>query len=473
MRTATAVVTALTLTAGAAVAATAAAPAQAAPVTRAAESGIHGLWRTDGYGTVWAVRHGTLQEYQTTSVSCVKGETARRTGPGRYTLDGSVLTVRRAHGRDRATLRTDSSVGHQELRRIDRLPAACTRPAPRGPVASFDVFWQSFEENYPFFAARGVDWHAVRDRYRPKVHAETTREELFALFSEMVAPLEDAHVMVQDGDRRFARPRTGTAVPSPELDARVKELVLRRDLKGAENVTDFAEGRITYADLPGGQGYLRVSGFSGYAGPAAPFSAHLAELDRALVTVFTEERTRRLHGLVIDLRINGGGSDALGLRLAGRLTDTGYVAYSKRARNDPADPTGHTLPQPARVTPAHGPRYTGPVAVLTGGSTVSAGETFTQSLIDRPGTTVRVGQHTQGVFSDVLVRALPNGMAAWLPNEEFLTRSGTTFDGPGIPPHLSEPVFTDEEFEHHRDSAFDRALRVLGRDRQVLADGER
>ncbi|WP_277994563.1 hypothetical protein [Streptomyces sp. A10(2020)] len=33
-------------------------------------------------------------------------------------------------------------------------------------------------------------------------------------------------------------------------------------------------------------------------------------------------------------------------------------------------------------------------------------------------------------------------MAAWLPNEEFLTRSGRTFDGTGIPPHLTEPVFT-------------------------------
>ncbi|MFF5521682.1 hypothetical protein [Streptomyces coeruleorubidus] len=31
--------------------------------------------------------------------------------------------------------------------------------------------------------------------------------------------------------------------------------------------------------------------------------------------------------------------------------------------------------------------------------------------------------------------------------EEFLTRSGRTFDGTGIPPHLTEPVFTKEEFD--------------------------
>ncbi len=151
----------------------------------------------------------------------------------------------------------------------------------------------------------------------------------------------------------------------------------------------------------------------------------------------------------------------MGLHIAGRLTDTPYLAYSKRARNDPADPTGHTRPQPLYVTLAQGPRYTGPIAVLTGGSTVSAGETFTQALMDRPGRTVRIGQPTQGVFSDVMVRKLPNGMSVWLPNEELLTRSGRTFDGAGIPPHLTEPVFTTEEFDQNKDSAFDRAVKVL------------
>ncbi len=168
-----------------------------------------------------------------------------------------------------------------------------------------------------------------------------------------------------------------------------------------------------------------------------------------------------MKGLIIDLRINGGGSDALGINIAGRLTDNPYAAYAKRARNDPADPTRHTRPQPAYVLPAHGPRYTGPIAVLTGGSTFSAGETFTQALMDRPGRTVRIGQPTQGVFSDVMVRELPNGMSAFLPNEEFLTSSGRTFDGTGIPPHLTEPVFTKEEFDRKKDSAFDRAVCVL------------
>ncbi|WP_030839693.1 S41 family peptidase [Streptomyces sp. NRRL S-475] len=462
MRTTTVTATVLTL----ALAAAATAPATAAPTT--GKPGTDGLWRMDGYGTVLSLDGDALQEFQTTSVSCLKGDSARRTGPGTYaTADGTTLTVRPGPGANRATLGYDTSVGHRSQRRIQELPANCTRPAPKDARAAFDAFWHSFAENYPFFAAKGVDWQAMRDRYRPEVHADTTRKELFNLFSDMVRPLYDAHVAVRDGDQVFAQVRPGTQPPSEELDTKVKKFITERDLKNAPYRQDFANGRITYADLAGraaGQGYLRISGFGGYAPDGAPYPVHLAELDKALDTILTTDRTQRLKGLIIDLRINGGGSDALGIHIAERLTDKTYVAYAKRARNHPTDPDRHTRPEPIRVVPAAGPRYTGPIAVLTSGTTVSAGETFTQALIDRPGGTVRIGQPTQGVFSDVMERSLPNGMTAFLPNEEFLNRSGRTYDGTGIPPHLTEPVFTKEEFAEKRDSAFDRAVRVLRND---------
>ncbi|MFJ8820910.1 S41 family peptidase [Streptomyces sp. NPDC102467] len=423
-----------------------------APAAAAGRPGVEGVWRVTGYGTVLSVTDGRLQEYQTTEAGCVRGDSARRTAPGTYTdSEGTVFTLR-----PRGTLELAGSPGHRELRRIAELPASCGRPMPTGPVAAFDVFWQSFEENYPFFAAKDIDWHAVRDTYRPRVHAGTTRDELFAIFSDMVTPLYDAHVAVLDGDRHFAQVRPGTTMPGEELDTKVKEFVVRRDLGGTA-LREFAGGRIGYADLPGGQGYLRISGFAGYAGQQRSYAVHQAELDKALDAVLDPERTASLKGLIIDLRINGGGYDSLGLHIAERLTDTPYVAYRKR--------TQVTRPQPITVRPAPGvPRYTGPVALLTGGSTVSAGETFTQALLDRPGGTVRVGEATQGVFSDTMDRKLPNGMEVWLPNETFLTRSGTTFDGAGIPPHLRTPVFTDQEFAGNRDSAFDTAVAVLARE---------
>lgn len=425
------------------------------PGTAAAASSADGVWRTDGYGTVIAVDHGHLRSYETTTISCRPGFTADRTGEdGTYvTDDGDSLTVR--PGR----MRFAGSPGVRLLRRIPALPAACDRAPAQDAVTSFDVFWQTFTENYPFFTAKGVDWQQVRSRYRKLVTPATAPSRLAEIFNEMIAPLNDAHTWVSTGGPPVPHLRPGTVLPSPDYDQRVKTYVERRDLHGT--LTEYAQGRVGYADLPGGLGYLRISGFGGYT-KADDYAANAAELTRALDAVFTPRRVDALRGLVIDVRVNGGGSDSLGLQVASRLTARPYLAYAKRARNDPRDPARFTTPQPIEVRPDAHP-YRGPVAILTGGSTVSAGETFIQALMDRTPAPVRIGENTQGVFSDVMERSLPDGLAFGLPNEEFLTRTGHTFDGAGIPPDVRVPVFTDEEFAHDRDSAFDRAIETLSR----------
>jgi hypothetical protein len=441
----------------------------AAPLTAAAgtRTPVDGVWRTDGYGSIVAIKDGQARNYDTTSISCVAGSTTPQAGPA--DPDGTVhfagartFTVRPARGPDRAVLHLDGSAGDRDLRRLRGLPDACTRPGPTGPLATFDQFWTTYAENYPFFAAKGIDWTAVRDLYRPQVRPDLSDDELFNLLAAMIRPLGDAHTAIRDGeDRLFFGVRPGTTFPSPELEARLRPYIEKRDVKGP--LRTFGNERIGYADLPGRIGYLRIIAFAGYTDDG-PYAAEEAELDRALDAILTRRRTTgpdALRGLIIDLRINGGGADPLGLKIAARLTSRPYLAYAKHARNDAADPTRFTRLQPLWVRPAQAPIYTGPVAVLTGGSTISAGETFTQALLDRSPRPVRIGENTQGVFSDVLERTLPNGWEFIVPNEEFQTRDGRTFDGTGIPPQVRTPVFTEEEFAKNRDSAFDRAVALL------------
>ncbi|MET8584186.1 S41 family peptidase [Streptomyces collinus] len=434
-----------------------------ASTSAAGVDGMAGVWRSDGYGTVLALEDGRLREYQTTAVSCLPGDSAQSTGHG---ADGTVLytgadeTVYRirAQGRGRARMHVDGSVGDRRLRLLPALPGRCTQAQPAGARAAFDVFWQTFEENYPFFAAKHLDWHAVRDRYRAKVHDGMPDGELFALLRSMVRPLHDAHVFLDAGDTGFfAQGRPGTTIPSPELDQRARHYVEQKDLAGTA-LHSFAGGRIGYARPADGTGYLRISGFGGYDGASRAYARDSAVLDGALSEVITPH----LKHLILDLRINGGGSDALALQVADRLTDHPYPAYAKRTRNNPRDPAGFTRPQPIRVIPAPGrERYNGPLAVLTGGETYSAGETLTQALMGRPAFTVRVGQNTQGVFSDILTRTLPNGWTFGLPDEEYLTPSGTTFDGPGIPPDIRTGDFVHDIGQGTPDSAFAQALATL------------
>jgi len=171
------------------------------------------------------------------------------------------------------------------------------------------------------------------------------------------------------------------------------------------------------------------------------------------------------------VRINGGGSDPYGLAIASRLTGTDYVAYAKQARSDPQNEHRWTDPQPSIVRPTARPSFRGPVVELTGILSVSAAETFTQALLKRTPHIIRVGEHTQGVFSDVLGRTLPNGWRFGLPNERFVT-DGKSFDGPGIPPDITIAVFPKSDLDAARDGALDKALELLAhRPPAPLKDG--
>ena len=426
-----------------------------APLAATAAASTDGIWQTDGYGTIVAVDNGKAQLYQTTSISCTPAAV--------YTQDGDRFTAEEQQPftlkvrRDRAVMHAEGNVGEKQLRRLAKLPKNCAVPGATGPLAVFDQFWTTFDENYPFFGAKGIDWNAARAQYRPLVKPGMSEEALFELLGAMIKPLGDAHTAIRTPDgEMFQGVRPGTTFPDEHLEAKIRPYIEDVALKGAK-FTSYANNRIGYAELPGGIGYLRVISFFGYLNDFPDYTIDRAELDRTLDTILAKKPRK----LIVDLRLNGGGSDQLGLDLASRLTDRPYFAYFKRARNDPRNPSAFTAPQPLFVQPSKRSSYSGPMVLLTGGSQMSAGETFTLAMMNRTPRPVRIGENTQGVFSDVLQRTLPNGWEFIVPNEEFRTLTWKSFDGPGIPPDIRRPVFTPEHLATRQDPAFAEAVTHL------------
>ncbi|MFF1354058.1 S41 family peptidase [Streptomyces sp. NPDC058297] len=424
---------------------------------------VQGVWQMDGYGTAVAVSGHRLTMYDTTSVSCLPGNLAgdQQGGTGqngslRYLASAHRLITVTPQSSYSARLRIASNAGPRTLRRIPALPDACSKKPSADPRKVFDVFWQTYAENYPFFAAKHVDWQAVRDRYRPRINKDTSDGELFAVLRKMIEPLHDAHTELSDGkDRAYSGERPGTPPHSEQDLARIDRAVATAV---GMPLRSYANGALSFGRLPEGTGYLRITRFISLTDEPS-YVKWEAELDAALKAIPWE----RLRGLIVDVRANSGGADPLGLRVLSRLTGQPYTAYTKFARNDPRDPALFTPGQPITVRPYTGPRFTGPLAVLTGPLTISAGESFTQALMERAPAPIRIGQNTQGVFSDTMDRALPNGWRFILPNEEYRRADGTTFDGPGIPPQHRTPVFTEKELDQGRDSALAKARELLHR----------
>jgi len=424
-----------------------------------------GLWQTEGYGLVFDVRQDSVIGYEVTKVSCipttraVTKPTPPTGGLAAFGEPGTPVTYVILPGKSPNDARVHLAYAASDMviHRIDRKPATCSAPTPDTPLSNFDVFAQTWAEQYGFFGEKKVDWAAIVAANRARVTDATTPEQLFDIISGMISPLQDAHsyIVAPKISKRFGGVRkTPSFIETREGRDSAYALVsayLTRPLQR------FCEGRVEFGMLGPDVGYLRIRGFSGYSKDGA-FETGLAALEAGLDTAFAD--TQGWKGLVIDVRINGGGADPYGLAIARRLTATPYTAYVKQARSDPADPTRWSEEQPSVVQPSTRPSFRGPVIELTGVQSISAAETFTQALMDRKPKVIRVGETTQGVFSDVLGRTLPNGWRFGLANERFVT-DGKSFDNVGIAPDVAVESLTRAARATGKDAAVEKALAML------------
>lgn len=436
-----------------------------APSAQLKAQSFDGAWASEGYGLYFDVAGPTLKAYEVTAISCQPSFTATRQGDAAaggdvaFAMVGEPATmILRASSSDRRRLHMNGAASDIVIRRLASLPGICAKQTPDTPTTNFDVFARTWSEQYGFFDLKKADWPAIVAANRPRVSDKTTPKELFQILKGMIEPFEDAHAFMSAesiGEKwQGARKSANWLERSerPKAFEIVEQEYLRVPLKS------WCNGYVQYGRLDSGVGYIRLKSFSGY-GKDQAFESGLVDLEAALDAIFAD--APGWPGLVIDVRINGGGADPYGLAIASRLATTEYIAYSKEARADPDDPTRWTEAQPSRVHPATRPGFRGPVVELIGIHSVSAAETFTQALLKREPKVTRVGENTQGVFSDVLGRKLPNGWEFGLPNERFVT-DGKSYDGPGIPPDVLVAVFPKSDLQAGRDGALEKALELLG-----------
>jgi hypothetical protein len=405
-----------------------------------------------------------LRTFEITEASCIATGHAKRKSQAASSAeivfegDGDVSRVRPGDSPDTRWLHEDGSVSSILLRRTEVKPKICEQPTADTPMTNYQVFWETFAEHYPFFALRKMDWSAVDQKFRPQVSASTKPEELFRILSEMIEPLHDAHTFInaKSVKQRFHGYRPAADTMQKKNASRITEIIEKQYVQGG--LKNFCNKQLEFGMLKGSVGYLRIHSFSGYSDDKE-FAKQLDALGKALDTIFAD--ARKWTGMVIDVRINTGGSDVFGVSIASRLATREYLAYSKVIRNDIHDPEHRTPPQPVVVRASTRPGFRGAVTLLTSADSVSAAETFTMAILDRQPHVTRIGANTQGVFSDVLGRKLPNGWSFGLPNEIYLTKDGKAFDGPGVPPDIETPIFPAEDLAIGRDSAIDKALQVL------------
>jgi Peptidase family S41 len=435
-----------------------------------AQATLDGHWLSDGYGLYADKRGDTITLKQITRISCLpfyvaKRESVAPDGEAFISRDansegGGPVTFKAVSVGDDLHFVYEGAVSDFVFRRTNKAPDACQKPTPNTPQSNYAIFWQTYADHYPFFSLRNTDWAAADKRVRPTINAKTKPADLYAKLRYMFGPFNDAHtgIIAKNLKKQFVGYRVGLDPRREYTDPRIMRILEKKYLTAP--ATDFCNKQLQYGVLKSGAAYLRINSFYDYA-PGLTFAEQAAVLESALDKIMADAEKR--NGLIVDVRTNNGGSDEFGNIIAGRLTPTSYLAYRKVVRNDLDDKGGRSPPQDSMVTASPRKTFFGKVVLLTGNDSISAAETFAMALLGRPSRVIRIGQPTQGVFSDVLKRNLPNGWIFGLPNEIYLTEGGRAFDGPGLIPDITTAVFSDNDFERDRDSAIDAANNAINK----------
>jgi hypothetical protein len=430
---------------------------------------LDGIWRSQGYGYAFDIQGSKLKAFEVTTTTCVPGFTADRATiatPGSEatfkTSDGDEFFVRESADPDHKLMHNEGSASDMRIDRVPKMPEVCDKPTANTPTYNFEIFTRTWAEHYISFDLKHTYWEKLVTENRSKVNAKTTPAQLFHVLESMIKEFGDAHTFISAPALKLKfhglRPGTDRLLKEGFRTKKMPELLHVTEkafVKGP--LRNFCNQQIQYGHLDGAIGYLRILSFSGFSKEGG-FKKGLQSLESALDEIFSDAAIK---ALVIDVRINFGGADPYGLAIASRLATNEYLAYTKEARSDPIELDKWTPGDPSVVRPSSRPGFRGPVIELIGPITISAGETFTQALMGRTPHIARIGENTQGVFSDVLSRRLPNGWIFGLPNEVFRTSAGTTYDGPGIPPDIEIPVFADKDVAAGRDPGMAKAIELL------------
>jgi hypothetical protein len=444
---------------------------------------LDGFWQSDAYGLFVEIRGAKMSTSQITSISCMPWWTAERLDGGDikrevlFNRGDAVIRLTRGLSPDTLLMRQSTSISSMNLRLVVARPKSCGDQLASTPQNNYAVFWQAFAEQFALFPLYQTDWAAVDGKYRPRVTASTTPEELFGILREMILPFHNAHTNINAASihRQYLgyRPaseiglklQAATSLSIEEIlglfseqARRTKDIIESKYLNG--KLRAFCNEMFHFGMLKDSIGYLRILGFDGYAKEGG-FEQGAIILEAALDEIFKD--AKQMKGLIIDVRNNTGGADPYCLAIASRLTGAKYRAFSKVARDNQSGPLRFTAPQPAWVDVSTRPGYRGQVVLLIGPDTISGGESFAMALMGRRPHVTSVGENTQGVFSDVLGHKLPNGWTFGLPNELYLTETGQSFDGQGLPPDIRVPVYPKVDLESGRDGALEKALEVLGK----------
>lgn len=326
-----------------------------------------------------------------------------------------------------------------------------------------EAMWNEFYARPPIRTAM-IDGHVLITTVRSPKLASLVRvgDEIVTIDGQDVRPYAQKHVVpyvssstpqdalvraydyqLLQGDHRHP-----VTLGLKNASGSVRSVQLSREKDSTAKPAPAFEWRM----LPGGVAYFAVNEFEDEEGVKA--------FERALPEIL------KAKGLILDVRRNGGGSDAMAARILSYLTDQPILGSRSRSPDyvplDRASGGSYVAWKEWKAPSFRMERdrhVNGPVVLLVGPRTFSAAEDFVVAF-DAMKRGTLMGETTGGSTGQPLELSLPGGGTARICAKHDSYPDGREFVGKGISPQITVAP-TVEDIRAGRDPVIQRAVAVL------------
>lgn len=401
----------------------------------------------------------------------------------------------------RPTLRPDSSIAASESSDLLSL---------RDRIEVFEEVWGTVSEKYYDPSFHGVNWKAVRERYRPLIERENSDEQFYNMLKRMVGELNDAHTRFHTPEERRERERlqavsagisiyevegkpvvVGVEPASDAARAGVEEGMIVIAIDGKPVSERITEARSRVAGSSSDRAVqLRIFRMLVDGDPGTALKISLARADGSTLDVTLTRRivadtavvtSRRLPsgfgyirltlwkspirkhfkralehlkdapGVILDIRGNPGGEAEEVTKIASYFFAL-HMPFGKFSSRS-GKPIFLRTDDDDEV-------YKGPVAILVNEGSGSGSELFA-GVMQESGRAVVIGRRSCGCVLGISRYRSVKGKGELAVSEYgYVSPGGKSFEGTGVVPDKTVELKISD-LQHHKDAALDVAQQVL------------
>ncbi|WP_298419085.1 S41 family peptidase [uncultured Kordia sp.] len=443
---------------------------------------INGTWKSIGYGRIVNITDEVVSLYDVNNINCLPSEEFPREVAEQF------LSLKL---KNENTLKVKMGITTYDFVRLEKMPKNCaplSEAEKNDPLFNFESLWQTFNEHYSYFKERNIDWNVMKSKYKSKLSSESSSLELYVVLQDMLKEMKDGHVGIplpeEIAEEYVAYKKSET--PSNPKKQRKKinfdEFKFEQFGKYVSDYKTYNYGILNWGLINEDVMFLQINGMMGFAHYDLGDDPEKAE---ALYEQYTEESDNQTQdevdgaayimdtifpelvktkACIIDLRFNGGGTDEVALKILSYFTKEETTVFSKKAYVKEGE---YTTANVIRISPAK-KVFNGELYILTSPLSASATEIFVLSSLKAAPNAIRIGSNTEGIFSDILDKQLPNGWSYGLSNEIYESTDGVNYENIGIPAHHhieynreSGYKFVSKLQEQKKDEAVEKVLELL------------